>query len=261
MKPAHSIPTMCLSAWLLTALAGGARAQDASMPSATRTSLEMLEQGVEDVGPLATSQRVPPADLRVASDFEHVYRVPGNDSMLMRRDGALTAVFPRSEYLLTKDGSFAALPAGLTWVIGEPATGEAGAEASAGCGGPSHPCVEYGPAQQPFLMPGPSMPPRLTRARSATNDGPRVSTYALRPLAQPLASVPTATLEARIGASASPAPLAAHAGVVLTAPGGSSPAAAGSAMPALLTIESEMYRRVRLRAIAARLGPTADPAR
>lgn len=77
-----------------------------------------VEQGVGDVGVLSTSLRQAPTDLRVASDFERVYR--GEDGMLFRQDGALVATFSESEYVPTRRGVQTVIPAGTVFSIGPP---------------------------------------------------------------------------------------------------------------------------------------------
>lgn len=95
------------------ALAGAAHAQGGP---------ERVDAGTGDVGPLSESLRVLPLDLRVSDGFENVYRVTGPDGQerFMRREGALTAVFPRSDYVMTEFGPYAVIPAGTWFMIGEP---------------------------------------------------------------------------------------------------------------------------------------------
>ncbi|MEZ6242313.1 MAG: hypothetical protein R3B57_04650 [Phycisphaerales bacterium] len=94
-------------------LSGVARAQ---------TGPERVDAGTSDVGPLSESLRMLPVDLRVSDDFENVYRVTdaNGDERFIRRQGALVAVFPRSEYIPTGFGPMAAIPAGTWFRIGEP---------------------------------------------------------------------------------------------------------------------------------------------
>lgn len=74
-----------------------------------------LDEGIEDVGPTGTSLRWFSSPLRVPTAFEDVYR--DASGRLVRRDGALEAVFPRSSYMADRDGVFAAIPAGVEYRI------------------------------------------------------------------------------------------------------------------------------------------------
>ncbi len=78
--------------------------------------LEVVDAGREDIGPLATSLKSEPLDPRLPTGFHRVYRVPGSDSLLMRGNGALFAVFSESVYA---DGR-AILPPGTVYHIGMP---------------------------------------------------------------------------------------------------------------------------------------------
>lgn len=85
--------------------------------------LEPVQQGTVDANPLAAPASVQPLDLRLPLGFDRVYRVvePGR-SMLNQRyarsSGALTAVFPRSQYTPTRDGVVPEIPAGTIFYIG-----------------------------------------------------------------------------------------------------------------------------------------------
>ena len=84
--------------------------------------LTPVDQRFQDLNPLATSLRSLPTDLRQPSNFDRVYRVrtPGGaqDEQFARVSGALTALFPRSEYTQTKRGARADVPAGTIFYIG-----------------------------------------------------------------------------------------------------------------------------------------------
>ena len=82
----------------------------------TRSRLDIVDAGREDVGPLATSLRADPVDQRLPTGFDRVYRVPGSESLLMRGNGALFAVFEESVYRR----SGAVLPPGTVFHIGMP---------------------------------------------------------------------------------------------------------------------------------------------
>lgn len=85
--------------------------------------LEPVQQGTVDANPLAAPASVQPLDLRLPLGFDRVYRVvePGR-SMLNQRyarsSGAITAVFPRSQYTPTRDGVVPEIPAGTIFYIG-----------------------------------------------------------------------------------------------------------------------------------------------
>lgn len=84
--------------------------------------LQPIEERVGDVGPLSTSLREIYPGLAVPSGFQQVYRVPGRDDVLMRLDGGVVAVFPRSEYERTDSGVVPVVPAGTVFYIGLPQT-------------------------------------------------------------------------------------------------------------------------------------------
>ncbi len=74
-----------------------------------------LDQGLEDVGPIGTSLRRTTRDLHAPQGFDEVFRT--DDGLLMRRDGALEAIFPRSRYIATPDGVAPAIPPGTIFRI------------------------------------------------------------------------------------------------------------------------------------------------
>lgn len=81
-------------------------------------SAQPVEQGVADVDPAATSMRYVDPGLRQESDFELVHRLPGDEARFARRAGAVTAVFPRSEYYAMRKGVLTAIPGGTVFYIG-----------------------------------------------------------------------------------------------------------------------------------------------
>src|SRR5690349_21310518 len=112
--------------WLAVAGVGvgvGAHAQPL-IPSSGFPRLKRVDAGVEDRGGLSTSTRVMPADTRVPTGFEGVYSFQQTDrfgqveTYYVRRDGALTAVFPRSSYVDTANGVEPRVPPGTVWVLG-----------------------------------------------------------------------------------------------------------------------------------------------
>lgn len=84
------------------------------------------DAGVSDVDPLAESFRLEPIDLRVGAGFDRVYRYGVETEsgvtreLFARSDGAVTAVFPRSDYAYDRYGRYATIPADTTFVIGGP---------------------------------------------------------------------------------------------------------------------------------------------
>lgn len=99
----------------------------------TPAGLTPVEQGVADLGPLGLSFRRLQLDLRRPTGFDRVFQFVGptgqgitpassSSGQLARVSGALSAVFPRSSYVTTSEGqTFAAIPAGTRFVIGDPA--------------------------------------------------------------------------------------------------------------------------------------------
>lgn len=89
-------------------------------------TLVRVEQGVSDVEPIAHSLLVQPVDLRSSVDFEILFEGTWNDPIIgvrdvfARRQGALTAVFPRSSYVRTESGLVPKIPAGTIFYIGDP---------------------------------------------------------------------------------------------------------------------------------------------
>ncbi len=83
-------------------------------------TLEAVDQTIEDVSALSASLRKIETGLRQPSDFEHVYRVPGEDDRLMRIHGALHAVFPRSVYARDRKGLRPLIPNDTVFYVGPP---------------------------------------------------------------------------------------------------------------------------------------------
>lgn len=102
-------------------LAAGAWAQE---PWTVTSPPRRVEPGTQDVGPLRTSNRLVPLDLRAPMRFEGVYEFERRDRFgrtekwYARSDGGLTAIFPRSEYTLRNGRPLAEIPAGTVWLIG-----------------------------------------------------------------------------------------------------------------------------------------------
>ncbi len=238
-SPQH-IPILNHSAGcLLAAVMSATTFAQAPAPIAEPAGLQPVDQGIEDIGALNTTLRVQRADLRVASDFDRVYRAPGNDNSLMRIDGALHAVFAESEYLRTEKGSKPIIPAGTTWVIGG---------ASPGCTDPANPVCNQLPAQHPFFMPGPTGLP-TPRARPSAPPPGAVALIAL-PRANYLGRAVASHPDTRIDSSIVPP----TAITPKDAPP-QRPAATHSPMPRSFDLSDPFYRRARLREIAKRHGP------
>ena len=94
-----------------------------ALPAFAQSELKPVDQGFEDQGPLAASRRLAPTDLRAPSAFDRVFRVTngGRDTgSFARVQGALVAVFPRSQYNLTSKGLSIPTPAGTVFHIGAP---------------------------------------------------------------------------------------------------------------------------------------------
>ncbi|HLO41933.1 MAG TPA: hypothetical protein VK176_12985 [Phycisphaerales bacterium] len=112
------------------ACAGDAHGQTAA---AQDPRLVRVDPGRQDTGPLAASSRVLPMDLRLPTDFEQVYQIQAKTGersrteLFARRSGGLTAVFPRSQYLETRGGILAQVPAGTTYYLGRLPESVAGA--------------------------------------------------------------------------------------------------------------------------------------
>lgn len=115
---------IALHAIILVALAVPPEPKPASDGSATagplRPRLEMIDAGVEDRGGIEKSFRVMPLDLRLPTGFTGVFRVPGSADRMMRGNGALFAVFPRSQYRRFGNTLLPIPPADVHYSIGMP---------------------------------------------------------------------------------------------------------------------------------------------
>lgn len=79
-----------------------------------------LDEGVADLDPNTISLRKMDIDLRQDTDFDHIYSPPGRPDLLMRRSGAVTAVFQHSFYNAGEGGMVCLIPPGTVFFIGEP---------------------------------------------------------------------------------------------------------------------------------------------
>lgn len=88
-----------------------------------------LDPGFEDVGPLGQSLQLQRIDIRQDQNFARVYGVNDGTGRYVRRDGAINAVFPQSDYATFNQRSGAVtvplVPAGTIFYIGDPATVDA----------------------------------------------------------------------------------------------------------------------------------------
>lgn len=82
---------------------------------------DRAEPGTEDMGVLSESLRLMPLDLRIADDWGDLYRIESDyGTLYARRAGAVTAVFPQSNYVDLGFGAMPTIPADTVFVIGEP---------------------------------------------------------------------------------------------------------------------------------------------
>lgn len=80
-------PTLWMTALTLSALLAQPEAR-------------VIDQGVEDISPIATSSRIAPKDFRKPTGFEKVYEIttPDGKTVYARIDNGIAAVFTRSDY-------------------------------------------------------------------------------------------------------------------------------------------------------------------
>lgn len=116
----------CLLIAALTATCAAAAVQPEAKP---------VDPGVADVGPFGMSFRRMRVDFRKPLGFDRVYELepdsiaparttPAGPAKFARISGALTAVFPRSTYAVTREGQLVpTIPAGTLFVVGNPAGG------------------------------------------------------------------------------------------------------------------------------------------
>lgn len=109
----------CAAAAATAIFACGSAAWCSSPPALPR-----VEQGVGDVEPLGMTLRDMQVDLRTPSGFDGVYRLDRTDAfgtretLFMRMDGGVTAVFPKSLYTPTRDGLVPTIPPGTIFYLG-----------------------------------------------------------------------------------------------------------------------------------------------
>lgn len=183
--------------------------------SPTQQYVTPIDQGVSDLSPLSASLIHNAVDLRAVLDFDLVYPVPGRPDMLMRQSGALSAVFPFSDYAVVEiddeDAVVVLIPAGTVFYIGQPPSNVAGSF--------------YSPIRPP-------------RAAGIQSSAPLLVTQAIR---QPVGAEPLSIPQARrVGTTVSTQPL--HTEVQRSGPS-----------MRVVTISDERYRRYRLSLIAREL--------
>ena len=128
----HMPRALCFTPALITAAlvaAGEADAQSTpSTPGQQSTGngigIRSIDAGIEDVGPLGQSLQLQPIDMRESTNFSRVYGLNDGSGRFVRRDGAINAVFNRSDYtaVRTRGGAVVVplVPAGTIFYIGDP---------------------------------------------------------------------------------------------------------------------------------------------
>ncbi|KAA0213715.1 MAG: hypothetical protein DYG94_09345 [Leptolyngbya sp. PLA3] len=92
-----------------------------AQPESGWDARDRVEPGVGDMGILSESLRIVPLDLRIADDWGDLSRIQSEyGTLYTRRAGAVTAVFPQSNYIDTPFGTVPTIPADTVFVIGEP---------------------------------------------------------------------------------------------------------------------------------------------
>jgi len=214
----------------------------------TPVRLQAVDPRYEDVGPLSSSLRAITADLKPPVNFEGVFRVQGHPGMLARRDGGLTAYFPRSVYWYTPEGQpFAQIAPGTVFVIGEPA--------------PETLAV-------PGQMPGAGAEPRAGMVETGASPQPLASALGVPVEAQLSAAAPLEFAQSksavRIGTpnqQAAPAQSRSEINQRASADGASrasAPKLMEGEHVTTLDLSDEAYRGRRLRYLARKLGPTRE---
>ncbi len=131
MESSFPVRFRCVCLALLVALPVASATVLAAPPTAEETPLRVLsqtvqltprDQMVEDQGPLDVSLRRIEPGLELPSGYRHVYSL--SEGGLMRANGGLAAVFPKSIYVQTREGVIPDVPAGTRFVIGGLPMGE-----------------------------------------------------------------------------------------------------------------------------------------
>lgn len=211
-----------LGAVVVAGVAAVVSARPADPAIGPATLRQPLEEGMADVGELARSLLVTPQDLRIGSDFEHVYQA--DNGKFFRQQGGLIATFSRSEYVATRTGAMPVVPAGTVFSIGQP--------------------VEFKPTKRSH--PEPIDQDAAPMNRSAPTDGlvsRSVSVPVSRAVSSPLPIGP-------IAAPVTQRTLATTEGAV-TAPN-------EPKQDRKLDVSNEYYRRYRLQQISTKYGSAGE---
>ncbi|MCA9284862.1 MAG: hypothetical protein KDA22_06600, partial [Phycisphaerales bacterium] len=118
MTPARPAIAAAIFAIGLTTAASAQAPSEAGEP--IEPWMERITPGGRDVGVLSDSLRKAPLEFAFPVGFSGIYKVRGRDDLFVRQNGAMYGVFPRSEYVRTKEGIVAVWPAGTAFFIGPP---------------------------------------------------------------------------------------------------------------------------------------------
>ena len=131
MDSSSSVRSGCVWIALLVALQVASSTASAVPPTSERTPIQVpsetigltpRDQMVDDQGALDVSLRRVEPGLGLPSGYRHVYAL--SQGGLMRANGGLAAVFPKSIYVQTREGVIPDVPAGTRFVIGGLPMGE-----------------------------------------------------------------------------------------------------------------------------------------
>lgn len=116
------MPMRMIATNLLAAVIAGAALAPTQGASAQALpeGIEPVDQGIADRGPLSTSLRNTPQDLRLPFGFQRLFRFTNESERLVRIDGGLYAMFPESAYARAKNGVIPLIPADTVFSIGTP---------------------------------------------------------------------------------------------------------------------------------------------
>lgn len=164
----------------LTCLIALARLLAAGSVSAQSIPLTPVDENVADVSPLRTSLIHLEPDHGWATGFERVYQSPLYPDKFIRIDGAVWAMFPKSEYFETEDGALPVIPASAEFFIGPPpASLLQPPDSGAGGASPNYVSLlapsRYLGADVPGVS-GPA-PSRTVSSRSVARQEPATPTY------------------------------------------------------------------------------------
>ena len=89
-------------------------------PGGGPAGLVTVDQGLEDLHPLATSLRVDTSVQPPTDDFVNVYEDPAHPGRFIRTSGAIHAVFANSTYAYVNGRALPTIPAGTVFYYGTP---------------------------------------------------------------------------------------------------------------------------------------------